>query len=417
MWGNSKSPSSTGATTNTDSTASRPWSWDDTNSADTLESTSFSTSIDINDTPSSPEYTVLAGVTDGGCHARKSSLEGDPVESAIAEWEMDLGESTASDVTASDVANDVSFDSTMCTSVDESMLKQEDSFVLNERPVRAKKGQTRLKAKVTKPGSRENHVNDKLESTSEPRALVRTRGSSQGRAVARPIGKTRFSQRHSPSSSSLQLTRICITSEAAFHHRFLECEERLHTLAEAYLRSKRQDVPWTNDALMDHALFDWAFVSRKSGLPRAAAISSLCTADALSTTKRPVRWTPCDDRLIMYLKEIEGLTWKESALMIRYRHSWQAVQMRYLRTLCRLTGKWTKQETDKLKSVVARDWAGRWRRIATEMGPQFPAERVYRQMMGLAGMEVDLERLDGVEGEEQGPSALGWEELVQLYNR
>ncbi|KAG5367758.1 hypothetical protein CJU90_4064 [Yarrowia sp. C11] len=386
MWGNSKSPSKDTATLS----VPKAWAWEDpdtTDFLDSLESTSFSTAIDIEETPSSPGYTSIAGVTDGGRNSKSSSLEGDPVESAIAEWEMDLEESTGSDITGD--TSDDSFASTLCTSIDEPLVKDEDSFdILSERPVRVKR-QTTLPGKVVKPGRESESV-----------ALVKTR-LRQSRQVT-PV---------EPSlSTSLSLSRI--TSESVFHHRFLVCEEQIHGLAEEYLRSKRQDVPWTNPAQMDHALFDWAFVSRKSGQPRAQAVETLRAS--LDATKRPVRWTPCDDRLILYLKEIEGLTWKESALMIRYRHSWQAVQMRYLRTLCRLTGKWTKQETDRLESIVARDWAGRWKRIATEMGPQFPVERVFRHMKGLVGMEVDLERLDEVEGDEELRES---GEVVELYCR
>lgn len=396
MWGNNPKSSSK-ALTHVSTAAPRTWSWDDTDHPDSLESTSFSTSIDLDETPSSPGYTVLAGVTSG-----------DPVESAIAEWEMDLGLG---------VTSDDSFDSTLCVSEgetkqeegsklkqgDESMmkrespLKQEDSFSLDERPVKKGKGKAGVERVTKQRGSR---VKRKVESRVQSR--VQTRAKTRSKAVVLPPRDQDFP------SLSLTLTRI--TCESAFHHRFLQCEDQLHTLAEEYLRYKRHGLPWTNPTQMDHALFDWAFVSRKSGLPRETAVHSLREVPGGGLgVKRPVRWTPVDDRLILYLKEIEGLTWKESALMIRYRHSWQAVQMRYLRTLCRLTGKWTPEETAQLQSIVARDWAGRWKRIATEMGPQFPVERVYRHMKGLAGMEVDLERLDEVDGERSAERQRGVE--------
>lgn len=419
MWGNSKSsskavvPVSSASSASSASSVPRSWVWEDDH-PDSFESTSFSTSIDIDDTPSSPGYTVLAGVGGGVIDGvTRKSLEGDPVESAIAEWSLDVADVTGSDITC-DVSNDSddSFNSTLCD------VKQEDSF--DERPV--KKKQSRLPLKVTKPGKkRENVKREKSraqsraqtrDQTRDQTRSVQSRQSRAQRARTNPI-QAKTAPPTQPDSLSLTLTRI--TCESAFHHRFLQSEDQLHSLAEEYLRSKRHGLPWTNPAQVDHALFDWAFVSRKSGLPKEAAVISL----RLASPKRPVRWTPTDDRLILYLKEIEGLTWKESALMIRYRHSWQAVQMRYLRTLCRLTGKWTQQETEQLEGIVARDWAGRWKRIATEMGPQFPVERVYRRMMGLAGREVDLEGLDDVERQRDVQSGdqhfERQREVVELY--
>lgn len=349
MWGNKAS--STALVSKATSSTPRTWNWAD-HEDDTFFSQSDSrhTSLDtsFDDTPSSPGYTTLAGVEVSRRLSRKPSLEGDPVESAIAEWEVGNvsdGSSEGDDSFVSAATIHTSFEEEPSLS-----LKKEDPDFDPDFDSRPRK--TKLK-RLTLP------------SLPKPRSVA------------------------------LALTRI--SSETVFHHRFLQCEDHLHTLSVEYLRSKRQGQPWTQPRMMDHALFDWGFVSRKSGLPKESTIESVSDGARESAGRRPQRWTQTDDRLILYLKEIEGLTWKESALMIRYRHSWQAVQMRYLRTLCRLTEQWSKKDTEKLQTIISRDWAGRWKRIATEMGPQFPVERCYRQMKELAGMKVDLERLDEVE--------------------
>lgn len=191
-------------------------------------------------------------------------------------------------------------------------------------------------------------------------------------------------------SPSMVLVLPRITTETVFRERFLKCELLIVDMAAEYLSSKRKGIPWISSRIVDTLLFDYAFVSRKSGQPKDHVLKKLREP----RRRAPQRWTQSDDLLILYLKEVENLTWKEAALLIRYRHSWQAVQMRYLRTLCRLTGEWSEEDTNRLKLVVSRDWATRWKRIATEMGPQFPIERCYRKLHELAGEEVDYEVLD-----------------------
>ncbi|ANB13437.1 Myb-related protein A [Sugiyamaella lignohabitans] len=93
------------------------------------------------------------------------------------------------------------------------------------------------------------------------------------------------------------------------------------------------------------------------------------------------RWTEQDDMLISYLKEEKEFSWRRIAEAIQGRHTWQAIQMRYLRSLKNRYAPFTEEEEGKLEEAILNDWRGRWKRVSFEMGPSFSEERVIRKCM------------------------------------
>lgn len=97
------------------------------------------------------------------------------------------------------------------------------------------------------------------------------------------------------------------------------------------------------------------------------------------------RWAERDDDVIAYLKEARGMSWKDISLFINGHRSWQAVQMRYLRSLKNRCIDFTADEVHRLNQVMIKDWSSRWKRISVEMGPRFSEDRCKRKCLQLLG--------------------------------
>ncbi|AOA64118.1 hypothetical protein PP7435_CHR3-0675 [Komagataella phaffii CBS 7435] len=87
------------------------------------------------------------------------------------------------------------------------------------------------------------------------------------------------------------------------------------------------------------------------------------------------KWTEEEDSLIIYYKEQMHYSWKSIAQLIGKTHSWQAVQMRYLRTHKLRNANWSEKDEIRLINTIKKDWNNRWKRISSDLGPAFTPER------------------------------------------
>lgn len=125
--------------------------------------------------------------------------------------------------------------------------------------------------------------------------------------------------------------------------------------------------------------------------PKRKVTDSLTTPRQLPSAKKirtpPYqifnRWTPEEDRQIIDYKENHDKTWKEISSLLTGRHTWQAVQMRYLRNLKGRNDPWHESQISKLYEVIEKDWNMRWKRISNELGPSFSPERVVQKVQEL----------------------------------
>jgi hypothetical protein len=99
------------------------------------------------------------------------------------------------------------------------------------------------------------------------------------------------------------------------------------------------------------------------------------------------RWTYQDDLLIAHLKEVKKCSWREIAEAIHRRHTWQAIQMRYLRSLKSRNNPFTPEEDQKFEIALINDWKTRWKRISADMGPAFSEDRCARRALQMAGLD------------------------------
>lgn len=106
---------------------------------------------------------------------------------------------------------------------------------------------------------------------------------------------------------------------------------------------------------------------------------------------RPRRWTESDDNKVAFLREYGNLKWNEVTEFIKGRHTPQAVQMRYLRSLKRRNDKITPTEEANLRRLVVEDYESRFRRLSTAMGPSFTPIRIQKVFMAQSGMQSMLE--------------------------
>lgn len=97
-------------------------------------------------------------------------------------------------------------------------------------------------------------------------------------------------------------------------------------------------------------------------------------------------WTASDDDKVAFLREYGNLKWHEVTEFLNGRHTPQAVQMRYLRSLKRRNDGLCDAEKAKLKRIVEEDYEGRFKRIATQMGPSFTPIRLIKIFMQECGM-------------------------------
>lgn len=107
------------------------------------------------------------------------------------------------------------------------------------------------------------------------------------------------------------------------------------------------------------------------------------------------KWTESDDDKVAFLREYGNLKWHEVTEFINGRHTPQAVQMRYLRSLKRRNDSLTTEERNKLHQVLVEDYEGRFKRISTQMGPSFTPVRMQKILLEAAGLS-DLLRVEKV---------------------
>ncbi|OWB78996.1 hypothetical protein B5S32_g3205 [[Candida] boidinii] len=107
------------------------------------------------------------------------------------------------------------------------------------------------------------------------------------------------------------------------------------------------------------------------------------------------KWTREEDQLIIYYKEEMKLSWKSIAQLIGKRHSWQAIQMRYLRSHKSRNDSWTRHDEIRLINAIRRDWENRWRRISADLGPSFNSPRCISKATELC-RHIDDERISKI---------------------
>lgn len=88
-----------------------------------------------------------------------------------------------------------------------------------------------------------------------------------------------------------------------------------------------------------------------------------------------VPWTKTEDDAIVYYKEEMRYSWKRIEELLKHRHSWQAIQMRYLRNHKSRNEEWSRYMEIKLINYVRKDWENRWKRISEALGSNFSVER------------------------------------------
>lgn len=98
------------------------------------------------------------------------------------------------------------------------------------------------------------------------------------------------------------------------------------------------------------------------------------------------RWTESDDDKVAFLREYGNLKWHEVTEFINGRHTPQAVQMRYLRSLKKRNDSLTFAEKEKLQKIVKEDYENRFKRISTQMGPSFTQVRIQKILLMEAGL-------------------------------
>ncbi|VVT56863.1 uncharacterized protein SAPINGB_P005350 [Magnusiomyces paraingens] len=103
------------------------------------------------------------------------------------------------------------------------------------------------------------------------------------------------------------------------------------------------------------------------------------------------RWTESDDDKVAFLREYGHLKWHEVTEFINGRHTPQAVQMRYLRSLKRRNDQLTSEETAKLERLVTEDYETRFKRLSTAMGPAFTPVRIQKIFLQQCGMGAYLD--------------------------
>lgn len=107
------------------------------------------------------------------------------------------------------------------------------------------------------------------------------------------------------------------------------------------------------------------------------------------TRSRAKRWSESDDDKIAFLREYGNLKWHEVTEFINGRHTTQAVQMRYLRSLKRRNDSLTLDQRKKLTQVVEEDYHNRFKRISIAMGPSFTPlriQKIFLQDVGLGDL-------------------------------
>lgn len=93
------------------------------------------------------------------------------------------------------------------------------------------------------------------------------------------------------------------------------------------------------------------------------------------TDRKVVDWSKEEDDAIVYYKEEMKYSWKRIEELLDNKHSWQAIQMRYLRNHKSRNEEWSKFMEIKLINAVRKDWENRWKRISVDLGKYFTPDR------------------------------------------
>lgn len=101
------------------------------------------------------------------------------------------------------------------------------------------------------------------------------------------------------------------------------------------------------------------------------------------------RWTPEEDNLIIRYKEERNMPWKRIASLLGGHRTWQAVQMRYLRTHKLRESPWSSKDLEYLVDSLKQDWEGRWKRVAKNLGPTFSPQKCCDQIKSICIDEQD----------------------------
>jgi hypothetical protein len=123
---------------------------------------------------------------------------------------------------------------------------------------------------------------------------------------------------------------------------------------------------------------------RKLSPPRKRKNTRAKKKDPNGSTSK--RWTESDDDKVAFLREYGNLKWHEVTEFINGRHTPQAVQMRYLRSLKKRNDSLTPAEKAKLQKIVQEDYENRFKRISTQMGPSFTQVRIQKILLMEAGL-------------------------------
>lgn len=94
-----------------------------------------------------------------------------------------------------------------------------------------------------------------------------------------------------------------------------------------------------------------------------------------SSTRKALSWTKAEDDAIVYYKEEMKYSWRKIEELLEKKHSWQAIQMRYLRNHKSRNDEWSRFMEIKLINLIRKDWENRWKRIGADLGRDFSAER------------------------------------------
>lgn len=139
--------------------------------------------------------------------------------------------------------------------------------------------------------------------------------------------------------------------------------------------------------------------AKSKSVQKASRLKSLISKNSNKNT--PVkRWTESDDDKVAFLREYGNLRWFEVTELLNGRHTPQAVQMRYLRSLKRRNDQLTPEEREKFEKIVTEDYENRFKRIATQMGPSFTAVRIQKIFLKDAGLGKLLEQTKVLSREE-----------------
>jgi len=136
-----------------------------------------------------------------------------------------------------------------------------------------------------------------------------------------------------------------------------------HNLEDAAAEGGNHDDSITDPSILDDVEDESS--SNSSKIPRKRG------------RKNPIAWSKAEDDAIVYYKEELKYSWKRIEELLERKHSWQAIQMRYLRNHKSRNEDWSRFMEIKLMNEIKKDWEHRWKRISNKLGKDFNSERCY----------------------------------------